>query len=143
MWNNIFHLIFILCLYINLYFLIDYLYFKNETDSFNVFYDNIILKQKDNWIKNIFENYLNKFDLDKPSQIYKIDTNIEDESIKHLCFLIQNIQEIHDMIDYMRLFIINEILSNPNHTPDAQEYLIDYFRTKVEGECNTYIIGRK
>tara|TARA_Y100000992_G_scaffold145255_1_gene96566 strand:+ start:1116 stop:1316 length:201 start_codon:yes stop_codon:yes gene_type:complete len=36
-----------------------------------------------------------------------------------------------------------EILSNPNHTPDAQEYLIDYFRTKVEGECDTYIIGRK
>ena len=36
-----------------------------------------------------------------------------------------------------------EILSDKNLRSDAQEYLIDYFRTKVEGECNTYIIGRK
>ena len=37
-----------------------------------------------------------------------------------------------------------EILSDPNHTPDAKEYLIDYFLTKVEDRnCKPYIIGRK
>ena len=28
-------------------------------------------------------------------------------------------------------------------TSDAKEYLLDYLRTKVEGDCETYIIGRK
>ena len=36
-----------------------------------------------------------------------------------------------------------EILSDETLGSDAQEYLIDYFRTKVEGNCETYIIGRK
>ena len=36
-----------------------------------------------------------------------------------------------------------EILSDGSLESDAQEYLIDYFRTKVEGECDAYIIGRK
>ena len=36
-----------------------------------------------------------------------------------------------------------EILSDKSLGSDAQEYLIDYFRTKVEGECDAYIIGRK
>ena len=36
-----------------------------------------------------------------------------------------------------------EILSDGSLGSDAQEYLIDYFRTKVEGECDAYIIGRK
>ena len=37
-----------------------------------------------------------------------------------------------------------EILSDKNHTPDAKEYLIDYFRAKVPDEqCETFIIGRK
>ena len=35
-----------------------------------------------------------------------------------------------------------EILSDPNHTPDAKEYLIDYFLTKVEDRnCKPYIIS--
>jgi hypothetical protein len=36
-----------------------------------------------------------------------------------------------------------EIMSNPYHTQDAKEYLIDYFRTKVDGECEAFYIGRK
>ena len=36
-----------------------------------------------------------------------------------------------------------EILSDGSLGSDAQEDLIDYFRTKVEGECDAYIIGRK
>ena len=37
-----------------------------------------------------------------------------------------------------------EILSDQYHTPDAKEYLIDYFRTKVSDEqCETWQIGRK
>ena len=37
-----------------------------------------------------------------------------------------------------------EILSDQNLRPDAQEYLIDYFYTKVSEEnCKAYIIGRK
>ena len=37
-----------------------------------------------------------------------------------------------------------EILSDKSLGSDAQEYLIDYFRTKVEGNnCESYIIGRK
>ena len=37
-----------------------------------------------------------------------------------------------------------EILSDPNHIPDAKEYLIDYFLTKVEDKtCKPQIIGRK
>jgi len=36
-----------------------------------------------------------------------------------------------------------EVLSDKSLGSDAQEYLIDYFRTKVEGECDAYIIGRK
>ena len=36
-----------------------------------------------------------------------------------------------------------EILSDGNLNSDAHEYLIDYLRTKVEGECDAYIIGRK
>ena len=36
-----------------------------------------------------------------------------------------------------------EILSDKNLRSDAQEYLIDYFLTKVSGKCDAYIIGRK
>ena len=36
-----------------------------------------------------------------------------------------------------------EILSDGSLGSDAQEYLLDYLRTKVEGECDAYIIGRK
>ena len=36
-----------------------------------------------------------------------------------------------------------EILSDKNLNSDAQEYLIDYFLTKVSGDCDAYIIGRK
>ena len=36
-----------------------------------------------------------------------------------------------------------EILSDESLGSDAQEYLLDYLRTKVEGDCETYIIGRK
>ena len=36
-----------------------------------------------------------------------------------------------------------EILSDGNHNSDAHEYLIDYLRTKVEGDCDAFIIGRK
>jgi hypothetical protein len=36
-----------------------------------------------------------------------------------------------------------EILSDETLGSDAQEYLLDYLRTKVEGDCETYIIGRK
>jgi len=36
-----------------------------------------------------------------------------------------------------------EILSDKNLRSDAQEYLIDYFLTKVSGDCDAYIIGRK
>ena len=36
-----------------------------------------------------------------------------------------------------------EILSDQYHTPDAKEYLIDYFHTKVDGECVPWQIGRK
>ena len=37
-----------------------------------------------------------------------------------------------------------EILSDENHTPDAKEYLIDYFYTKVpDKDCGTWQIGRK
>ena len=36
-----------------------------------------------------------------------------------------------------------EILSDKNLNSDAQEYLIDYFLTKVSGNCDAYIIGRK
>ena len=36
-----------------------------------------------------------------------------------------------------------EILSDKNLRSDAQEYLIDYFRTKVSGDCESFIIGRK
>ena len=36
-----------------------------------------------------------------------------------------------------------EILSDRNLRSDAQEYLIDYFLTKVSGDCDAYIIGRK
>ena len=37
-----------------------------------------------------------------------------------------------------------EILSDKNHTPDAKEYLIDYFYTKVsEPECEAWQLGRK
>ena len=37
-----------------------------------------------------------------------------------------------------------EILSDKNLRSDAQEYLIDYFRTKVpEENCEAFIIGRK
>ena len=35
------------------------------------------------------------------------------------------------------------ILSDENLNSDAHEYLIDYLRTKVDGECDTFIIGRK
>ena len=36
-----------------------------------------------------------------------------------------------------------EILSDKNLNSDAHEYLIDYLRTKVDGECDAFIIGRK
>ena len=37
-----------------------------------------------------------------------------------------------------------EILSDPNHIPDAKEYLIDYFYTKVpDPDCRPWSIGRK
>ena len=36
-----------------------------------------------------------------------------------------------------------EILSDGNLNSDAHEYLIDYPRTKVEGDCDAFIIGRK
>ena len=37
-----------------------------------------------------------------------------------------------------------EILSDVNLRSDAQEYLIDYFRTKVsDSNCEAFIIGRK
>ena len=37
-----------------------------------------------------------------------------------------------------------EILSDQNHTPDAKEYLIDYFFTKVpDQDCKPYTLGRK
>ena len=36
-----------------------------------------------------------------------------------------------------------EILSDGNLNSDAHEYLIDYHRTKVEGDCDAFIIGRK
>jgi len=37
-----------------------------------------------------------------------------------------------------------EILSDKNLRSDAQEYLIDYFRTKVsDGNCETFMLGRK
>ena len=36
-----------------------------------------------------------------------------------------------------------EILSDENLNSDAHEYLIDYLRTKVEGDCDAFIIGRK
>ena len=36
-----------------------------------------------------------------------------------------------------------EILSDENLNSDAHEYLIDYLRTKVSGNCDAYIIGRK
>ena len=37
-----------------------------------------------------------------------------------------------------------EILSDLYHSPDAKEYLIDYFRTKVPDQyCEPFIIGRK
>ena len=37
-----------------------------------------------------------------------------------------------------------EILSDQSHTPDAKEYLIDYFFTKVpDQDCKPYTLGRK
>ena len=36
-----------------------------------------------------------------------------------------------------------ERLSDGNLNSDAHEYLIDYLRTKVEGDCDGFIIGRK
>ena len=36
-----------------------------------------------------------------------------------------------------------ELLSDGNLNSDAHEYLIDYLRTKVEGDCDAFIIGRK
>ena len=37
-----------------------------------------------------------------------------------------------------------EILSDDNHTQDAKEFLIDFFRTKVPDEqCETWQLGRK
>ena len=36
-----------------------------------------------------------------------------------------------------------EILSDGNLNSDAHEYLIDYLRTKVEGDWDAFIIGRK
>ena len=34
-----------------------------------------------------------------------------------------------------------EILSDKDLNSDAQEYIIDYFKTKVSGECDAYIVG--
>ena len=34
-----------------------------------------------------------------------------------------------------------EILSDKDLNSDAHEYLIDYLKTKVSGECDAYIIG--
>ena len=37
-----------------------------------------------------------------------------------------------------------EILNDENHTQDAKEFLIDFFRTKVPDEqCETWQLGRK
>jgi hypothetical protein len=37
-----------------------------------------------------------------------------------------------------------EILSDENHTQDAKEFLVDFFRTKVSDEqCETWQLGRK
>ena len=37
-----------------------------------------------------------------------------------------------------------EILSDENHSQDAKEFLIDFFRTKVPDEqCETWQLGRK
>jgi len=36
-----------------------------------------------------------------------------------------------------------EILTDKNLRSDAQEYLIDYFYSKVSGDCEPFIIGRK
>jgi hypothetical protein len=37
-----------------------------------------------------------------------------------------------------------EIISDDNHTPDAKEYLIDYFYSKVEDKnCKPMMLGRK
>ena len=37
-----------------------------------------------------------------------------------------------------------EILSDQYHTPDAKEYLIDYFYTKVPDQnCKPWALGRK
>ena len=37
-----------------------------------------------------------------------------------------------------------EILSDENHTQDAKEFLVDFFRTKVSDEqCEAWQIGRK
>jgi len=37
-----------------------------------------------------------------------------------------------------------EILNDENHTQDAKEFLIDFFRTKVSDEqCETWQLGRK
>ena len=37
-----------------------------------------------------------------------------------------------------------EILSDDNHIPDAKEYLIDYFYSKVEDKnCKPMMFGRK
>ena len=36
-----------------------------------------------------------------------------------------------------------EILSDKILNYDAHEYLIDYLRTKVSGDCDAFIIGRK
>ena len=37
-----------------------------------------------------------------------------------------------------------EILSDQNHTPDAKEYLIDYFYTKVpDPNCKSWQLVRK
>jgi len=36
-----------------------------------------------------------------------------------------------------------EIMSDQHLIPDAKEYLIDYFYTKVDGDCKPWSIGRK
>jgi len=37
-----------------------------------------------------------------------------------------------------------EILSDENHTQDAKEFLVDFFKTKVSDEqCEVWQIGRK
>ena len=37
-----------------------------------------------------------------------------------------------------------EIISDENHTQDAKEFLVDFFRTKVPDEqCETWQLGRK